>query len=64
MPAGAAGLRLDQYLAGEDVVGSRGAAERLIEAKAVRVDGVVRSKSHRLAGGEQVSFEALGSSAA
>jgi 23S rRNA pseudouridine1911/1915/1917 synthase len=58
VPAGAAGLRLDQLLAGEATVGSRAAAGRLIEARVVRVDGVVRSKSHRLAGGEHVSFEA------
>jgi 23S rRNA pseudouridine1911/1915/1917 synthase len=38
-------------------VGSRGAAERLIEAGAVLVDGESRGKSHKLAGGEEVTFE-------
>jgi 23S rRNA pseudouridine1911/1915/1917 synthase len=38
-------------------VGSRAAAERLIEAGAVLVDGELRGKSHKLAGGEEVTFE-------
>jgi len=37
-------------------VGSRAAAERLIAGE-VLVDGIARSKSHRLAGGEEVRFE-------
>ena len=35
-------------------MGSRGAAERLIATGAVRVDGLVRPKNHRLAGGESI----------
>jgi 23S rRNA pseudouridine1911/1915/1917 synthase len=38
-------------------VGSRSAAERLLAGGGVRVDGSVRAKSHRLAGGEEVEFE-------
>jgi 23S rRNA pseudouridine1911/1915/1917 synthase len=51
VPAAAAGLRLDRFLA--DVLGSRSAAERAIAAGAL-VDGVSRPKSHRLEGGEDV----------
>jgi 23S rRNA pseudouridine1911/1915/1917 synthase len=39
-------------------VGSRAAAERLLEAGAVLVDGHSRGKSHKLAGGEEVAIEA------
>jgi 23S rRNA pseudouridine1911/1915/1917 synthase len=38
-------------------VGSRAAAEQLVESGNARVDGAVRPKSHRLAGGEEISFE-------
>jgi 23S rRNA pseudouridine1911/1915/1917 synthase len=38
-------------------VGSRAAAERLLEAGAVLVDGQARSKSHKLAGGEEIAIE-------
>jgi 23S rRNA pseudouridine1911/1915/1917 synthase len=38
-------------------VDSRAAAERLVAARAVLVDGRVRGKSHRLAGGEEVAIE-------
>jgi 23S rRNA pseudouridine1911/1915/1917 synthase len=38
-------------------VGSRSAAERLLEAGAVLVDGQVRGKSHKLAGGEEIVLE-------
>jgi 23S rRNA pseudouridine1911/1915/1917 synthase len=38
-------------------VGSRAAAERLLDARAVRVDGRARGKSHRLAGGEEIEIE-------
>jgi 23S rRNA pseudouridine1911/1915/1917 synthase len=38
-------------------VGSRAAAERLLEAGAVLVDGEARGKSHKLAGGEEIQFE-------
>jgi len=39
-------------------VGSRHAAERLLSAGAVRVDGRLRAKSHKLAGGEEIEIEA------
>jgi 23S rRNA pseudouridine1911/1915/1917 synthase len=39
------------------VVGSRAAAERLLEAGAVLVDGRQRGKSHKLAGGEEIELE-------
>ena len=39
VPAASAGLRLDRFLAGLDEVGSRAAAERLLAAGEVRVDG-------------------------
>jgi 23S rRNA pseudouridine1911/1915/1917 synthase len=38
-------------------VGSRGAAERLVEEGAALVDGSPRLKSHRLEGGEEVELE-------
>jgi 23S rRNA pseudouridine1911/1915/1917 synthase len=57
VPPELAGERLDRYLAGLAEVRSRAAAERLLAAAAVRVDGAVRGKSHRLAGGEQVDVE-------
>ena len=51
--AGAAGERLDRFLAAH--LGSRGAAERAVEAGAL-VDGGARAKSYRLAGGEVVEL--------
>jgi 23S rRNA pseudouridine1911/1915/1917 synthase len=54
VPDDVAGLRLDRFVAGH--VGSRAAAERAIEA-GVQVDGLVRPKSWRLDGGEEVEFE-------
>jgi 23S rRNA pseudouridine1911/1915/1917 synthase len=38
-------------------VGSRAAAERLVESGAALVDGRLRGKSHRLAGGEEIELE-------
>ncbi len=55
MPPEAAGVRLDRFIA--DHVGSRGAAERAIEA-GVLVDGERRPKSWRVSAGEHVDFEA------
>ncbi len=52
VPPEAAGERLDRFLAGH--LGSRAAAERAIDG-GVLVDGASRPKSHRLAGGEEVS---------
>ena len=57
VPDSAAGERLDRFLASLAEVGSRGVAERLLEAGAVLVDGRQQSKSHRLAGGEELDFE-------
>jgi 23S rRNA pseudouridine1911/1915/1917 synthase len=57
VPDAAAGERLDRYLASLPEIGSRGTAERVLEA-GVRVDGERRAKSHRLTGGEELEFEA------
>ncbi len=54
VPESAAGERLDRFLATLPELGSRAAAERLIDRGAVLVDGVILSKSHRLMGGEEV----------
>jgi 23S rRNA pseudouridine1911/1915/1917 synthase len=51
VPAGAAGERLDRFLATH--LGSRAAAERAVAAGAL-VDGIARAKSHRLEGGEEI----------
>jgi 23S rRNA pseudouridine1911/1915/1917 synthase len=49
-----AGERLDVALAAHPEVGSRSAAQRLVEAGAVTVDGEPRAKRHRLQPGERV----------
>jgi 23S rRNA pseudouridine1911/1915/1917 synthase len=54
---GAAGARLDRYLAEHAGLPSRAAAERLIERGAVRVDGAPAHKALRLAGGELIELE-------
>jgi 23S rRNA pseudouridine1911/1915/1917 synthase len=56
VPPEAAGQRLDQFLAAH--LGSRGAAERAVEAGTL-VDGGKRAKSYRLAGGEVVDVPEL-----
>jgi 23S rRNA pseudouridine1911/1915/1917 synthase len=56
VPARCAGERLDRFLA--DRVGSRAAAQRLIEAGRVHVDGAARPKRHRLAEGQEVTVAA------
>jgi 23S rRNA pseudouridine1911/1915/1917 synthase len=56
VPPGAAGERLDVFLAGH--AGSRSAAARLIDAGHVRVDGETRPKRHVLGGGERVAWTA------
>ncbi|HEX6763091.1 MAG TPA: RluA family pseudouridine synthase [Gaiellaceae bacterium] len=56
VPAGAAGQRLDRFLA--EHLGSRAAAERAVEAGAL-VDGGGRAKSYRLSGGEVVEVPEL-----
>lgn len=48
-----AGARLDAFLAGP--LGSRARAQRLIEEGAVRVDGAVVPKRHRISAGETVT---------
>src|SRR4051812_45763821 len=53
--AEAAGARLDAFLAGP--LGSRARAQRLIEDGAVRVDGAVVPKRHRVAAGETVDVD-------
>ena len=58
VPNAAAGERLDRFLASLPEVGSRAAAERLLAQGAVLVDGELQPKSHRLAGGEEIAFEA------
>ena len=57
VPDGAAGERLDRFLAGVPEIGSRSTAERMLRDGGVLVDGEVRPKSARLAGGEEVEFE-------
>ena len=59
VPEDAAGERLDRYLASLPGIGSRGVAERVLEAGGVLVDGRKEAKSHRLSGGEEVEFEPL-----
>jgi 23S rRNA pseudouridine1911/1915/1917 synthase len=49
-----AGSRLDRALASRREIGSRGMAERLLSDGAVRVDGAVLAKSHRLEPGSVV----------
>jgi 23S rRNA pseudouridine1911/1915/1917 synthase len=52
-----AGLRLDAFLAARGAVRSRSAAQRLIDAGAVLVDGHARPKNHRVAAGQVVTVE-------
>jgi 23S rRNA pseudouridine1911/1915/1917 synthase len=55
--AGDAGRRLDVVLAAHPAIGSRAAAQRLIGAGRVLVDGVPRAKRYELAGGERIVVE-------
>jgi 23S rRNA pseudouridine1911/1915/1917 synthase len=57
VPPEAAGERLDRFLALLEEVGSRAAAERLIEEGRVLVDGAPRPKSHRLDPGEKLALD-------
>jgi 23S rRNA pseudouridine1911/1915/1917 synthase len=57
VPDELAGARLDRFLASLPEIATRAAAERLLASDGVRVDGEQRSKSHRLAGGEEVEFD-------
>ena len=58
VPSEAAGLRLDRFLAGLPAVGTRAAAESLVAGGVVLLDGVRAEKSTKLAGGEEIQFEA------
>jgi len=58
VPDAAAGERLDRFLAGVPEIGSRAAAERLLNEGGVLVDGTARPKSVKLVGGEELEFEA------
>jgi 23S rRNA pseudouridine1911/1915/1917 synthase len=53
----AVGTRLDRLLADRSEIRSRALAERLLQARAVRVDGAIREKSHRLEAGSLVEVE-------
>jgi 23S rRNA pseudouridine1911/1915/1917 synthase len=57
VPDGAAGQRLDRFLAELPEVASRAAAERLLASGSVLVDGLAKAKSHRLTGGEQLDVD-------
>jgi len=57
VPSSAAGSRLDRFLAEQPEVGTRAAAERLLAAGAVLVDGLRRPKSHKLQGGEELELD-------
>ena len=57
VPDEATGERLDRFLSTLPEVGSRAAAERLVEAGDVLVDGSPRAKSFRLSGGETIELE-------
>ncbi|MFL5970464.1 MAG: RluA family pseudouridine synthase [Gaiellaceae bacterium] len=57
VPDEAAGERLDRFLASLPEIGSRSIAERVLTT-GVLVDGTRAQKSHRLAGGEQLEFDA------
>jgi 23S rRNA pseudouridine1911/1915/1917 synthase len=54
VPPDAEGERLDRFLSVLDEIGSRAAAERLVEEKRVLVNGSPRAKSHRLAAGDRL----------
>jgi 23S rRNA pseudouridine1911/1915/1917 synthase len=57
VPETAAGERLDGFVSTIPGVGSRAAAERLLAAGKVLVDGIAQPKSHRLEGGEEVAVD-------
>ena len=59
VPAAAAGRRLDQVLAGLFPAYSRTRLKTWVEQGSVRVDGAVRRARDRLAGGEQVTVDAM-----
>jgi 23S rRNA pseudouridine1911/1915/1917 synthase len=56
VPESAAGVRLDRFLAGVPEVGSRAAADAILAAGLVRLDGEHRDRSQRLRGSEQIEL--------
>jgi 23S rRNA pseudouridine1911/1915/1917 synthase len=56
VPPESGGMRLDRFVAEHAEIESRAAAERMIEAGLVTVDGAPRPKSHRLGAGAVVSL--------
>lgn len=52
-----AGTRLDRVLASREEIGSRALAERLVEERAVTVDGALLAKSHRLGAGAVIDVQ-------
>ncbi|HEX5468149.1 MAG TPA: RluA family pseudouridine synthase [Gaiellaceae bacterium] len=56
VPPGAAGGRLDRFVASLEGVGSRAEAERLLAERRVLLNGSPRTKSHRLAPGDRVEI--------
>ena len=57
VPEGSQRERLDVFVGALERVGSRAAAQRLIDAGAVTVDGAVRAKRHRVSPGERIAVE-------
>ena len=57
VPDSASGLRLDRFLAGLPEIASRAAAERILAAGDVFVDGAQAAKSTRLGGGEEIELQ-------
>jgi 23S rRNA pseudouridine1911/1915/1917 synthase len=57
--AAEAGLRLDQFLAGQPEVGSRGRAREIIDAGGVRVDGEEARPGLVLGPGQSVAFQGV-----
>jgi 23S rRNA pseudouridine1911/1915/1917 synthase len=57
VPPAQAGIRLDRFLA--EPVGSRAAAQSLIDGRQVRVNGVVRPKRHLLRAGDTVQADGV-----
>jgi 23S rRNA pseudouridine1911/1915/1917 synthase len=55
VPADAAGMRLDRFLAAR--MGSRSRAQTMIEGQRVRVDGRVRRKRHVVSAGERIAVD-------
>jgi len=55
VPSGAAGQRLDRFLATLPELATRSRAKSLIDGGLVRVDGTVRKAAHVLRAGERVA---------